>query len=97
MQQPQGFVDPLHPQYVCKLCKSLYGLKQAPIVLVLIFYVSSSHTCFQASTVDNSFSLFKALMGLLLIFFSTLMPLLSQAHILVTLHCSYNSLSFSLT
>ncbi|CAL9006084.1 unnamed protein product [Prunus brigantina] len=30
MKQPQGFADPLHPDYVCKLRKSLYGLKQAP-------------------------------------------------------------------
>ena len=30
MQQPPGYVDSLHPSYVCKLHKSLYGLKQAP-------------------------------------------------------------------
>ncbi|CAL8151027.1 unnamed protein product [Prunus armeniaca] len=30
MKQPQGFEDPHHPDYVCKLQKSLYGLKQAP-------------------------------------------------------------------
>jgi hypothetical protein len=28
--QPIGFVDPAHPDMVCKLNKSLYGLKQAP-------------------------------------------------------------------
>jgi hypothetical protein len=28
--QPAGFVDPAHPQLVCRLNKSLYGLKQAP-------------------------------------------------------------------
>ncbi|KAM1940384.1 hypothetical protein ACFX13_028093 [Malus domestica] len=32
MKQSQGFVDPQHPTYVCKLIKSLYGLKQAPRV-----------------------------------------------------------------
>ena len=27
MEQPEGFVDPDRPDYVCKLDKSLYGLK----------------------------------------------------------------------
>ncbi|CAL9006485.1 unnamed protein product, partial [Prunus brigantina] len=47
MKQPQGFADPLHPDYVCKLRKSLYGLKQAPrawnakftAIVVLLLYV----------------------------------------------------------
>lgn len=30
MSQPQGFVDPDLPSYVCHLKKALYGLKQAP-------------------------------------------------------------------
>ena len=30
MEQPIGFQDSSHPDYVCKLSKSLYGLKQAP-------------------------------------------------------------------
>ena len=29
MQQPEGFIDPDHPLYVCSLLKSLYGLKQS--------------------------------------------------------------------
>ena len=29
MTQPKGFVDPDHPEYVCKLNKSIYGLKQS--------------------------------------------------------------------
>ena len=28
MAQPEGFVDPKHPNRVCKLEKSIYGLKQ---------------------------------------------------------------------
>jgi hypothetical protein len=28
--QPAGFIDPDHPDHVCRLNKSLYGLKQAP-------------------------------------------------------------------
>lgn len=30
MEQPPGFVDPLHPDWVCQLDQSIYGLKQLP-------------------------------------------------------------------
>ena len=30
MEQPPGFKDIDHPDYVCRLKKALYGLKQAP-------------------------------------------------------------------
>lgn len=30
IRQPEGFVDKMYPQHVCKLDKALYGLKQAP-------------------------------------------------------------------
>lgn len=30
MVQPQGFIDPHRPHYVCRLNKSLYGLRQSP-------------------------------------------------------------------
>ncbi|MCO5559846.1 hypothetical protein L7F22_013450 [Adiantum nelumboides] len=30
MEQPPGYQDTSHPDYVCKLIKALYGLKQAP-------------------------------------------------------------------
>jgi hypothetical protein len=29
MEQPQGFIDPDHPDKVCLLKKAIYGLKQA--------------------------------------------------------------------
>ena len=30
MDQPEGYVDPKHPDKVCLLKRSLYGLKQSP-------------------------------------------------------------------
>ena len=30
MEQPPGFEDPIHPDYVCEVRRSLYGLKQSP-------------------------------------------------------------------
>ena len=30
MEQPEGFIDPAHPDHVCELQGSLYGLKQSP-------------------------------------------------------------------
>ncbi len=30
LDQPLGYEDMSHPDYVCRLCKALYGLKQAP-------------------------------------------------------------------
>lgn len=30
MQQPAGFVNTNHLDYVCRLHKSIYGMKQAP-------------------------------------------------------------------
>ena len=30
MEQPTGFKNSIHPDYICKLKRLLYGLKQAP-------------------------------------------------------------------
>jgi len=31
MEQPEGYVDSKHPEYVCQLQRAIYGLKQGPV------------------------------------------------------------------
>ncbi|KAH7845185.1 hypothetical protein Vadar_024059 [Vaccinium darrowii] len=61
MKQPQGYKDPIHPHFVCKLTKALYGLRQAPRAWFSAprawFSVFSSHLLslgFTASKADTS-------------------------------------------
>ena len=54
MQQPQGYVDPPKPHYVCKLLKSLYGLKQAPQAWFEILTSQLLHLGFVTSLADSS-------------------------------------------
>jgi hypothetical protein len=54
MEQPQGFKDPLHPTYVCKLHKAIYGLKQAPRAWFQCLSSSLLELGFIASLVDTS-------------------------------------------
>ncbi|XP_057969587.1 uncharacterized mitochondrial protein AtMg00810-like [Malania oleifera] len=58
MQQPQGFMDPAHPTYVCKLHKALYGLKQAPRACFDQLSSWLSEYGFQVSKVDPSLFIF---------------------------------------
>uniref|UniRef100_A0A2N9FEK0 Reverse transcriptase Ty1/copia-type domain-containing protein n=1 Tax=Fagus sylvatica TaxID=28930 RepID=A0A2N9FEK0_FAGSY len=58
MQQPPGYVQPDHPNLVCKLHKSLYGLKQAPRAWFESFTGQLLHLGFTASSVDNSLFIF---------------------------------------
>ena len=58
MQQPPGYVDPLHPSYVCKLHKSLYGPKQAPRAWFERFTSHLLHLGFTTSMVDKSLFIF---------------------------------------
>jgi hypothetical protein len=53
-QQPPGFVDPAHPDHVCRLHKSLYGLKQAPRAWYQRFAAYLSTIGFVASVTDTS-------------------------------------------
>ncbi len=59
MTQPQGYIDPIHPHYVCKLQKLIYGLKQAPRAWFESFTTRLLHLGFIASTVDSSLFIYK--------------------------------------
>ncbi|CAL9029523.1 unnamed protein product [Prunus brigantina] len=54
MQQPLGFINPLHPTHICRLHKSLYGLKQAPRSWYEELYHSLLGIGFVSSSVDPS-------------------------------------------
>jgi len=51
VEQPPGFEDPKHPDYVFKLHKTLYGLKQAP---------RAWYECLREFLLKNSFVMGKA-------------------------------------
>ena len=54
MAQPQGFVDPAHPHYVCKLNRALYGLRQAPRAWFQCFTTFLKSLEFHGSRADYS-------------------------------------------
>ena len=59
MSQPQGFVDPDNPSYVCKLRKSIYGLKQAPCAWYTELRKFLLASGFQNSLADTSLFILK--------------------------------------
>lgn len=54
MEQPRGFIDKNHPNFVCKLHKSLYGLKLALPAWIKRFSEQLLEYGFIESTVDYS-------------------------------------------
>jgi hypothetical protein len=54
MQQPPGFTDSRHPDYVCKLQKALYGLKQSPRAWYSRLSDRLHQLGFTSSTADTS-------------------------------------------
>jgi hypothetical protein len=66
MEQPQGFIDAHHPEFVCKLHKSIYGLKQAPRAWYQCLSFALLQLGFHASLVDSSLFIF--IHGLIKIF-----------------------------
>jgi hypothetical protein len=58
MEQPQGFRDTAHPDFVYKLHKSIYGLKQAPRAWYQCLSSALLDLGFQASVVDSSLFIF---------------------------------------
>jgi transposase InsO family protein len=59
MIQPPGYVDPHHPQHVCRLQKSIYGLKQAPRAWFESFTTQLLNLGFQSSHADSSLFIYK--------------------------------------
>ncbi|GKD20315.1 ribonuclease H-like domain-containing protein [Tanacetum coccineum] len=58
MHQPPGFVDSVHPDYVCHLQRSLYGLKHAPRAWFQRFASFVTRIGFQHSKTDTSLFVF---------------------------------------
>jgi hypothetical protein len=58
MEQPQGFIDQEHPEYVWKLHKVIYGLKHALKAWFTRFSSFLLDIGFQASLLDSSLFLF---------------------------------------
>ena len=67
MEQPEGFVHPDFPHYVCKLRKALYGLKQAPRAWSNMFSSHLQNIGFEISKADHSLYVQKTSGGIVVI------------------------------
>ncbi|RVW17177.1 Retrovirus-related Pol polyprotein from transposon RE1 [Vitis vinifera] len=74
MTQPQGFVNPTYPTYVCKLHKALYGLKQAPRAWFQKLRIALLDYGFQSSRADTSFFIFHTATDILILLMETSKP-----------------------
>ncbi|CAL1371853.1 unnamed protein product [Linum trigynum] len=60
MRQPVGFIDPEHPDSVCRLRKSIYGLRQAPRAWFHCLSQALRDFRFVASKTDPSLFIYRA-------------------------------------
>ncbi|CCH61857.1 hypothetical protein TBLA_0F03190 [Henningerozyma blattae CBS 6284] len=67
IKQPQGFVDPTHPEYVRKLKKGMYGLKQAPLLWNRHIHHTLTELGFQRHAIEHCFYFRYSTTGLILI------------------------------
>ena len=67
VEQPPGYVDAGHPDYVCRLRKALYGLKQAPRAWHERIADYLMHIGFHISHADHSLYVCKSDVGIVLI------------------------------
>lgn len=59
MNQPSGFVDHTHPNFVCRLRKSLHGLKQAPRAWYYRFSMYIQAHGFKIAIIDTSLFMYR--------------------------------------
>lgn len=87
MEKPRVFVDPSHPDFVCKLYKAIYGLKQAPRA----WYTQLSNFWldlgFIVSLVDTSLFIFStgSMKLFILIYVDDIIVIGTHSHLLTTL------------
>ncbi|XP_043725932.1 uncharacterized mitochondrial protein AtMg00810-like [Telopea speciosissima] len=67
MHQPQGYVNPTVPEYVCHLNKALYGLRQAPRAWFHKFSNYLIQEGFRQSLADSSMFIYKGERGMIVL------------------------------
>ena len=90
MEQPQGFIDNAHPDFVCKFHKALYGLKQAPTTWFTRLSTFLLELGFKASLVDSSLFIYacEAVWVYMLIYVDDIIITRTYVPIISSLICS---------